>query len=228
LVDCEILRIRTSIALGAFDDATVERATWTRTPGSVAVGELTACRALACACAKQFTRAEELNAASHRYIQVAQTKVMQTTTRLLVASGRSEPTESIRDALERAVTETGSLDYLVTACRGAPFLVPLVCASRRLEQLVMGALRRSRDAPSLAAKGHADDLNSQGRTPAFSPREEQVFALLCRGSTNKQIARTLFISDVTVKVHLRHIYRKLGVTTRLEAVALGLAGLVDT
>ncbi len=228
LVDCEILRIRTSIALGAFDDATVERAIWTRTPGSVAVGELTACRALAYACANQFTRAEELNAASQRYVQVAQTRVMQTTTRLLVASGRSEPTESILDALERAVTETGSLDYLVTACRGAPFLAPLVCANRRLEQLVTGAFRRSRDAPNLTAKGHGDDPISQGGVPAFSPREEQVFALLCRGSTNKQMARTLFISEVTVKVHLRHIYRKLGVTTRLEAVALGLAGLLDT
>ena len=46
-----------------------------------------------------------------------------------------------------------------------------------------------------------------------------MFALLCQGLSNKDIGRSLFISDVTVKVHLRHIYRKLGVRTRLEAVA---------
>ena len=63
--------------------------------------------------------------------------------------------------------------------------------------------------------------------PSLSGREQEVFALLCQGLSNKDIGRALFISDVTVKVHLRHIYRKLGARTRLEAVARAGAALGD-
>ena len=225
LVHCEILRVRTSISLGALDDAVTEHTIWPRKPGSVELGELTACRALAHACAGQYTRADELVAMSRQYVGIAQTRLLQVTAGLIVAAGRSEPTESIQDALGRAVHETWSLDYLVTACRGAPFLIPMLCTNPQVEPLLAGALRRSRDAQGLPRESRADNrFPSAG--PAFSPREEEVFALLCRGSTNKQMAQTLFISDVTVKVHLRHIYRKLGVTNRLEAVARGLSDLI--
>ncbi len=54
-----------------------------------------------------------------------------------------------------------------------------------------------------------------------------MLGLLCHGLSNKDIGRALFISDVTVKVHLRHIYRKLGVRTRLEAVARAGPALDD-
>jgi DNA-binding NarL/FixJ family response regulator len=53
---------------------------------------------------------------------------------------------------------------------------------------------------------------------AISPREREVFALLLDGLPNKVIAQQLGISEKTVKTHLTHIFRELGVTDRLQAV----------
>jgi DNA-binding CsgD family transcriptional regulator len=54
---------------------------------------------------------------------------------------------------------------------------------------------------------------------AISPRELQVLRLLEQGCSNAIIARRLIISETTVKAHLRSILRKLGVCSRLAAVA---------
>jgi len=60
----------------------------------------------------------------------------------------------------------------------------------------------------------------------LSPRECDVFSLLARGKSNKDIARELDLQVVTVTLHLGNIYRKLGVTGRTAAVRVALeAGL---
>jgi DNA-binding NarL/FixJ family response regulator len=51
----------------------------------------------------------------------------------------------------------------------------------------------------------------------LSPRESEVHELLAQGLTNEEIARLLYISLSTTKVHVKHIYEKLGVRSRLEA-----------
>ena len=51
----------------------------------------------------------------------------------------------------------------------------------------------------------------------LSPREEQVVRLLAQGLANKQIARSLGISERTVKVHVSSIFRRLGVADRTSA-----------
>ncbi|HEU5157400.1 MAG TPA: response regulator transcription factor [Streptosporangiaceae bacterium] len=68
----------------------------------------------------------------------------------------------------------------------------------------------------------ASRLLSQVRTPAKEPlsqRELEVLGLVARGSTNREAAARLFISEATVKTHLLHIYAKLGVNDRAAAVA---------
>ena len=51
-------------------------------------------------------------------------------------------------------------------------------------------------------------------------RELGVLALLARGKSNKEIGANLFISETTVKGHLRHIFTKLNVISRMEAVTV--------
>ncbi len=72
-------------------------------------------------------------------------------------------------------------------------------------------------APSVAAK-----LTSRVRAPepeTLSHREVEVIELIAGGSTNREAAAKLFISEATVKTHLIHIYAKLGVSDRAAAVA---------
>jgi DNA-binding NarL/FixJ family response regulator len=71
--------------------------------------------------------------------------------------------------------------------------------------------------PSVATR-----LMGQMRQPASEPlsqRELEVLELIARGSTNREAARQLFISEATVKTHLLHVYAKLGVNDRAAAVA---------
>ncbi|MCK1798417.1 response regulator transcription factor [Streptomyces sp. XM4193] len=56
--------------------------------------------------------------------------------------------------------------------------------------------------------------------PPLSERELEVLRLVAKGSSNRDSARTLFISEATVKTHLTHIYTKLGVSDRAAAVAV--------
>jgi ATP/maltotriose-dependent transcriptional regulator MalT len=57
------------------------------------------------------------------------------------------------------------------------------------------------------------------RAVDLSPRETDVLELVAQGLRNAQIAQRLVISDKTVKTHLQHIYDKLDVGSRTEAVA---------
>ena len=56
----------------------------------------------------------------------------------------------------------------------------------------------------------------------LTPRELEVLGLLAEGSTNKQIAHALNISDNTVRCHVNNIMEKLQVSDRTEAVAFAL------
>ncbi len=60
----------------------------------------------------------------------------------------------------------------------------------------------------------------------LSPREQQILAEIARGASNKEIARTLGIAETTVKIHVQHILRKLGLSSRVQAavVAAGRSG----
>lgn len=60
-----------------------------------------------------------------------------------------------------------------------------------------------------------------GLIEPLSAREFEVLALVAEGCTNQEIANRLFVALSTVKSHLNHVYRKLGVSKRTQAVAKG-------
>jgi len=55
--------------------------------------------------------------------------------------------------------------------------------------------------------------------PHLTPRQTEVLRLLQRGYSTGQIARELHLSTETVRNHIRHLLRALGVHSRIEAVA---------
>lgn len=69
----------------------------------------------------------------------------------------------------------------------------------------------------------------EGAEPArLSPREHEVLQLVAQGYENKQIATELEIAEATVKTYLRGIFERLDVSSRAEAVAVGLReGLIE-
>ncbi|HRC77676.1 MAG TPA: response regulator transcription factor, partial [Kouleothrix sp.] len=80
--------------------------------------------------------------------------------------------------------------------------------------------------PAVAAK-LLERMAEAERGEELSARELEVLRLIVVGSSNKAIASQLNLSENTVKSHISHIFGKLGVQSRAEAVAVALQrGLV--
>ncbi|MFF4854321.1 response regulator [Streptomyces rubiginosohelvolus] len=93
---------------------------------------------------------------------------------------------------------------------------------------LFAAVRAAADGRSVLSPAVASRLMTQVRTPAADPaenslsaREREVLVLVARGTTNREIAAELFISEATVKTHLTHVFAKLGAKDRAAAVAVG-------
>ena len=93
------------------------------------------------------------------------------------------------------------------------------------------AIRATAQGQSYLSPAVASRLMSQLRAPGETPlsqRELDVLAWVGRGSSNKEIAHALHISEATVKSHLLHIFSKLGVNDRTQAVTLALQkGIIE-
>ncbi len=117
------------------------------------------------------------------------------------------------DDLVRRAVAAGAAGYVTKALTAAE----LVDALERIhagEQVVsLGAV-----------SDPADEILGRwpGEKHGISPRESEVLALICQGLTNEDITGRAFITINTVKSHIRSVYRKIGVTTRSQAVRWGL------
>ena len=87
------------------------------------------------------------------------------------------------------------------------------------------AVRAASQGKVLFAPAVADKLMRSIREPSretLSQREIEVLGLVRGGSSNKEIARSLHVSEATIKTHLIHTFRKLGVDDRTAAVSVAL------
>jgi DNA-binding NarL/FixJ family response regulator len=89
---------------------------------------------------------------------------------------------------------------------------------------LLRAVRAAHRGEAVLSPAVAGRLMGQVRGPGpevLSARELEVLKLVAAGSTNRETAQKLFISEATVKTHLLHIYAKLEVRDRASAVAVG-------
>ncbi|MFD9858996.1 response regulator transcription factor [Streptomyces alboflavus] len=87
-----------------------------------------------------------------------------------------------------------------------------------------------------AARRSLQGLPQQGRSYGtgrraadLTPRESEVIVLLAQGKSNAEVAEKLSVSLATVRSHVHHVLRKMGVSTRAQAVAIAYeTGLMAT
>ncbi|RKG62827.1 DNA-binding response regulator [Corallococcus exercitus] len=83
-------------------------------------------------------------------------------------------------------------------------------------------------APSAAEATAADASAHEPLLKPLSDREREILQLIAKGVSNSEAARLLSLSKATIRTHLEHIYRKLEVTNRVEAVTEGIRkGLIS-
>ena len=128
---------------------------------------------------------------------------------------RSRRLEEARSALADAI-DRGCVDAAVTGCRAFPDLGGAAAQDPGLAQTLTAVFARSRDV-DLARRIGLELPRELRRRDALTSRESDVYDLLVQGRTNQEISQTLFISNSTTKVHVRHIFEKLGVHSRAEA-----------
>ena len=90
---------------------------------------------------------------------------------------------------------------------------------------LFAAIRTVAQGKAVLAPAVAMRLLRQRQMPAaeaLSVRELEVLTQVARGASNKEIARTLHLSEATVKTHLIHLFGKLGVADRTAAVTIAL------
>lgn len=134
---------------------------------------------------------------------------------------------SASDEAQQAVTLvcTGARGYLSTYATGQSLIEAVRAISRG--ELVLEATALKAVVGQLAH--HKSGVVDAADAPyeILSARELEVLGLLCQGRSDKEIAQTLYLSVRTVNSHLSHIYAKLGVGTRTEAMHVALErGLV--
>ena len=100
----------------------------------------------------------------------------------------------------------GAVGYLLKDCDPSELLAAVRAASRGEAPL-----------DPRAAVALLPDHRAPDPAESLSKREREVLGLAGKGMANKQIARALGISEQTVKVHLGHVFRRIGVADRTSA-----------
>jgi LuxR family maltose regulon positive regulatory protein len=139
-----------------------------------------------------------------------------------ILGAREGRAEHSIDELAKAFA-AGHRDSVVFGCRAFPLLAQIVVSQgAHRNDLLTTLIGSNDDALAKSAGLHVPRTVIHGSK--LSPREVEVYELLVQGCTNVMIAKTLFITQSTVKVHVQHIFEKLGVRSRVEATRAWQAG----
>jgi len=120
-------------------------------------------------------------------------------------------------------------DAMEAITRGAAGVIPKTLSSKAMLGALRHVLAGETYVPSMIAGEEVEGSVDENGAPAatgpigtLTAREREVLKLLVAGLTNKEIGRELGIQEVTVKLHLRGIFRKLDVSNRTQALRIAI------
>ena len=138
----------------------------------------------------------------------------------------------VRSDMDRVVSQTGSVVIAVTLDklrpdlealaleRGAGAAIPLGISATGLVGVIRAAVAGELAEHPVVRTRKATAF--PGKEAGLSERESQVLSLIVQGKSNQEIAAAIFLSINSVKTYIRSAYRKLGVSSRTQAVAWGI------
>jgi len=137
---------------------------------------------------------------------------------LTVSEDGQDLAAALRNGAQGYLLKTIEGDLLAEAIRRAARGEPVV-SPELMGKLV--AAFQSQGAPevppAMPVPSQVAPPDASAAVAQLSPREEDVLREIARGASNKEIARTLDIAETTVKIHVQHILRKLGLSSRVQA-----------
>ncbi len=185
-------------------------------------GEVLSSRALALASLGRLDEAMNLGEMAASSTSGIETRVLWPAVQAVVALKRRGP--NLIEALESLVQlafDSGAVEPLICTYRANREVLPVLMSNPTTAERVISALRRGGD-EQLASDAGASLAQTLDPRSSLSAREREVYDLLCSGLSNRAIAKHLFITEGTVKVHVHHVFDKLGVRSR-TALALNAA-----
>jgi DNA-binding NarL/FixJ family response regulator len=218
------LRLRLRLAKGVLGPARDGEGRGAAASTPAARGERSALQALGAAAAgaweTSLARAAEARAAT----TCVDAQILARAAEAIVATGRDGSQTAVGELVAEAAA-AAYLDAVVLACRAFPPLVAAAANDPFAVDILRSVLAASRDQELARRAGlELDAAPAELRLGTLTAREREVLALMAEGLGNAEIARLLFISEKTAKVHVYHIFRKLGVSSRVQAVlAVGRA-----
>lgn len=150
--------------------------------------------------------------------------------------GLQEVTEKCPTVPVVVLSGYASRDHVISAMRhGASGFIPKSVAATTMVNALRLILNGEKYLPSSSFLNLTPDTDttfaappsSQALMTRLTTRETEVMACIVRGQTNKDIANNLDVKEITIKVHLRNIYRKIGARNRSQAISLALTSGFD-
>jgi LuxR family transcriptional regulator, maltose regulon positive regulatory protein len=180
------------------------------------LGEYLASRALALAAAGYDAEAVEAAQQAVETSRQVEALLLGRWATVIVGLRASEQPGNEAVRVFQLAADRGNLDSIICAYRACPQLLRHVAEDFECRPRLADLLERARDRS--LARSFSIQLASQATSlGTLTPRETEVYELLAEGLSNREIARALFISETTAKVHVRHIFEKLGVHSRAQA-----------
>jgi LuxR family transcriptional regulator, maltose regulon positive regulatory protein len=195
---------------------------WSRSPSCCMQAEFLVARAACLTCLGRHQEALSLVDEVQALSSYLEPQLLARWVRVLchLASKSPEGPNEVRDVYESSV-RTGAIDTFVFAYRLHPGVLELLAAEDDLKASLSSILGNAHDAERGRSNGLV--LAAEPRTvlaARLTKRETEVYGLLAEGRTNREIAQALVISEVTAKVHVRNVLRKLGARNRTEAALM--------